>query len=202
MKLYGTSKSRASRSLWALEELAVAYEQIPIAPYTQSRSPEYLRINPNGHIPALDDDGLIIWESMAINLYLADKHGRAPLWPGTPAERGAIYQWSFWAVTENEPRQVAHALARRSGDASASKAALEGLMSALAVLNTHLRRRSYLLGDTFTIADLNLASCLREPQEHGIGNNDEIKTSVIPAVMDWLDRCCERPSYRAVRDLP
>jgi len=60
----------------------------------------------------------------------------------------------------------------------------------------------YLLGSEFSIADLNLASCLRETREHGIANNDQINTSVIPAVMEWLHRCCERRSNRPVRELP
>jgi glutathione S-transferase len=69
LKLYGTSKSRSARSLWAVEELGLKYEHIP-TPISQAKSSDHLRINPNGHIPAIDDDGSIIWESMAINVYL------------------------------------------------------------------------------------------------------------------------------------
>jgi glutathione S-transferase len=71
LKLFGQARSRASRSLWMLEEIGIPYEHVPIRPYTESRAPDYLRLNPNGHIPTLDDDGLILWESLAINLYLA-----------------------------------------------------------------------------------------------------------------------------------
>ena len=78
IKLYGTVMSRAGRAAWALEELGLKYEHVPISFQGDTRKPEYLKINPNGHIPAIDDDGLIVWESMAINLYLAEKYGKAP----------------------------------------------------------------------------------------------------------------------------
>ena len=65
IRLYGVPWSRASRCLWMLEELGVPYENVPIA---KTREPDYLAINPNGRIPALDDDGVVMWESLAINL--------------------------------------------------------------------------------------------------------------------------------------
>src|SRR5215469_1222758 len=102
IKLYGTSKSRSARSLWALEELGVNYEHVPVE-VPQAKSAENLKRNPNGHIPVLEDDGLILWESMAINLYLAEKYGKAPFWPPA-AQHGTVYQWSFFGMTEIEPR--------------------------------------------------------------------------------------------------
>ena len=96
--------SRANRCLWALEELGLAYEHVPIGFTGESRAPDYLRINPNGRVPALEDDGEVLWESIAINLYLADKYGSDPFWPGNPKLRGKCYQWSLWAVNEMEPR--------------------------------------------------------------------------------------------------
>jgi glutathione S-transferase len=107
IKLFGHAKSRASRSLWMLEELGVRYEHVPVLPGTESRAPEYLRINPNGHIPTLDHEGLVLWESLAINLYLAERLGSAPLCPRNVRERGLVYQWSFWAANEVEAVLVA-----------------------------------------------------------------------------------------------
>src|ERR1019366_2961448 len=101
-KLYGTSRSRSARSLWALEELGVKYEHLPIAT-TEAKSAENLKRNPNGHVPVLEDDGIVVWESMAINLYLAEKYGKNSLWPPEPAAHADIYKWSFWALTEVEP---------------------------------------------------------------------------------------------------
>ena len=100
--LYGTSQSRAPRSLWALEELGVKYDHVPTG-VPETRTPEHLKRNPNGHIPVLEDGGQHFWESMAINLYLAEKYGKAPFWPASVVDRGHAYQWSFWAMTELEP---------------------------------------------------------------------------------------------------
>jgi glutathione S-transferase len=102
LKLYGTRSSRAARSMWALEELGLKYEHVPLSTQGDSRKPEYLKVNPKGHVPALEDDGQVFWESMAVNLYLAEKYGEAPLWPSSVADHGHSYQWSLWAVTETE----------------------------------------------------------------------------------------------------
>src|SRR5215831_13265303 len=93
LKLFGQARSRASRSLWMLEEIGIPYEHVPVRPYTESRAADYLRLNPNGHIPTLDDDGLVLWESLAINLYLAERYAAAPLWPAGVQDHGRIYQW-------------------------------------------------------------------------------------------------------------
>ena len=75
LKIYGIPRSRAFRTLWMAKELGLEYENIAIdMGKGETRSPDYLAINPNGHIPAIDDDGVILWESMAVNLYLAKKY--------------------------------------------------------------------------------------------------------------------------------
>ena len=76
LKIYGIPRSRAFRTLWMAKELGLEYENIPIDTQGGSRAPDFLKINPNGHIPAIDDDGFVLCESMAINLYLA-KNTRA-----------------------------------------------------------------------------------------------------------------------------
>ena len=85
VKLYGTSKSRALRSIWAIEETGIEYEHIPTSFAGDSKKPEYLAINPNGRVPSLVDGDLVLFESMAINLYLAKKYGGA-LYPTNPAD--------------------------------------------------------------------------------------------------------------------
>ena len=83
LKIYGMARSRAFRTLWMAKELGLEYENIALNPMsgTETRTPEFLAINPNGHVPAIDDDGFVLWESMAINLYLAKKHARGSLYP-------------------------------------------------------------------------------------------------------------------------
>ena len=192
LKLYGTSQSRSGRCLWALEEVGAKYEHLPIA-VVQSREPENLKRNPNGHIPVLEDDGHYIWESMAINLYLAEKYGKAPLWPSTPEGRAGANQWSFWAMTEVEPSLVT-ILANRlflppeQRNENAVAQAIETLKKPLAAIETHLTGREFLVGKDFTIADLNAAAVL------SIGTLAGLDYGATPKMKAWLEKCASRPA--------
>lgn len=195
IKLHGTSQSRAARSLWALEEVGAKYEHSPVNTSGESRTPEFLKINPNGHVPALEDNGVIIWESMAINLYLAEKYGKAPLWPSTVEGHGACYQWSFWAMTEVEPPLMTLLMNRlflpaAQRDEKAALTALETLKAPLAVLNSHLNGRDYLLGKDFTIADLNAASVM------SMAKFVKLDFSAAPETGKWMQRCLGRPAFQ------
>lgn len=192
VKLYGSSMSRAGRSLWALEEAGVKFEQVLVA---EPRKPEYLKINPNGHVPALDDNGTILWESMAINLYVAEKYGKAPLWPSTVEGHGACYQWSLWCMTEVETPMIDVFMHRimlppEQRDEKVAVAALEKLKAPMKVLDDHLQKSDYLLGKDFTIADLNVASVL------SIAQYIQLDLSVTPRAQKWLQKCLERPAHQ------
>jgi len=201
LKLFGQVRSRASRSLWMLEEAGLSYEHVPVRPYTGSRSAEYLRINPNGHIPSLDDSGFILWESLAINMYLAETYAGAPLWPNDRKDHARVYQWSFWAANEIEPRIVSLAKALpKSREPSMIAANLEQLSAVLRILEDKLCG-PYLLGDAFTVGDLNLASTLREPGEDGIAGIAAIDLASFPNVARWLDRCSARPANQRVASM-
>ena len=93
--LYGTPLSRAGRCLWMLEEVGVPFTNVPTLFAGEAQTAEFRRLNPNGRIPVLDDDGTIVWESMAINLHLAEKYDKG-FRPKPGAERAHILQWSFW----------------------------------------------------------------------------------------------------------
>ena len=198
LKLYGTSKSRAGRSLWALEELGVKYEHVPME-VAQSHSPEHLKRNPNGHVPVLDDDGVTIWESMAINIYLAEKYGKAPFWPSSVAQHGHVYQWSIWGMTEVEPR-IMTVLRNRMApaeqrDEKAAATALEEVKTPIKVLDDHLKGRQYLLGNDFTIADLNAAGALI------FASYAKVDFSAVPTAQAWLNKCLGREANQRMRNL-
>ena len=198
-KLYGTSRSRSARSLWALEELGVKYEHLPIAT-TEAKSAENLKRNPNGHVPVLEDDGVVLWESMAINLYLAEKYGKNLLWPAEPAARADIYKWSFWAMTEVEPHLLTILRHRvmnppEQRDEKAALAAVEALKAPLGVLEESLKGKEYLLGKNFTIADLNVAAVMSwVPMMR-------LDLSSTPNVQAWLQKCLGREANKKVRGL-
>ena len=101
LTVYGQTQSRAQRALWMAEELGIEYQHVPTRFADEAKLPVYLRVNPNGRIPAIDDDGFLVWESMAINLYLAKKYG-GDLGPKDLQEDAVATQWSFWVMTEVE----------------------------------------------------------------------------------------------------
>jgi glutathione S-transferase len=197
LKIYGTPRSRASRVLWLADELGLDYENIPVQfADGGTRKPEYLAINPNAKIPAIDDDGLVLFESMAILLHLAKKHDKG-LWPKTAADEARTLQWTFWAMTEAE-MPIVTALQNRvilpeeRRDAALADAAEKQAMPPLRVLDQALATSRYLLGDSFTIADLTVAAVV------GAARRARIDLDVLPHLSRWLDACVERPAATAV----
>lgn len=199
IKLYGAPFSRAGRAIWMLEETGQPYEIISKDPRQgETRTPDMLELNPNGHVPVLVDDDTIIWESMAVNLYLADQY--QCLMPNTAADRGRAYQWSIWAMTEVEPPLIdilMHSmfLPEDQRDHSRVEAGLETLKAPLAVLDQALAGRSYLLGESFSVADLNTCSVL------GFAAYIQYDFSPYPAVGAWLARCNSRPGAQKMQEL-
>jgi len=201
LKIYGVARSRAFRTLWIAKELGLDYEHIKIDFATgETRTQAHLALNPNGHVPVIDDDGFILWESMAINLYLAKKYGRDGFYPSRLVDEARAWQWSFWGMTEVE-RPVLTALFNRAilpeneRDPAAADAAEKTLAQPLKVLDGALERSSYLLGDRFTVADLNVASILAWARPA------QIDFAVYPKVAEWSRNCAERPAARAARQL-
>ncbi len=199
IKLYGTAMSRSARSLWALEELGLKYEHIPVE-VAKAKSPEMLKLNPNGHIPTLDDNGVVVWESMAVNLYLAEKYGKAPFWPATPEQHAHVYQWSFWGMLEVEPHLVTILRNRvflppEQRDAKADQAAVEALKAPLKVLDDHLKHSSFILGNDFTIADLNVASIL------SLAMMVKLDFPAAPTASAWLQKCLSRPASQKLHNM-
>lgn len=204
IKLYGAMASRAHRVVWALRELGLRYELEPTGFMDGStRTPEFLALNPNGRVPVLVDDGFVIYESMAINLYLAQKYGAASaggLAPASLQEAALALQWSFWVITEVE-KPLLFACANRTlfppwqRDEEEAQMALEKLDRPFRVLNAHLVDQPHLLGDRFTIADLNVATVMDLAPQCGIG------LEAWPALQAWHQRCLARPAAEDWKDV-
>jgi glutathione S-transferase len=193
IKLYGSMASRAHRSAWMLRELELPFEVVPTGFQDGStRKPEFLALNPNGRVPVLDDNGFVVYESMAINLYLAQKHG-GPLAPASLQEAALATQWSFWVVTEIEkPLLLACAnrflFAEQDRSEAEAEVALAKLARPFKVIDAHLAARPWLLGERFTVADLNVATVLDLAPPSGIS------LQAWPRLGDWLRRCLHRPA--------
>jgi len=197
LRIYGIARTRAFRALWIAKELGLDYEHVPVEiGAAGARQPEYLAINPNGRLPAIDDGGFVLWESLAITLYLAKKHGR--LYPTTLEGEAKAWQWSLWSVQEVD-RGVniwsLHAvrLPPEDRDPQRLNEALKVIAAPFKVLDGALAGRPYLLGEDFTVADLNVAAV--------ISRAIDMDLATTPHVGDWLRRCVERPAARAAQAL-
>lgn len=192
LKIYGTAASRAFRTLWMAEELGLAYEHIPYSfSGPEIKTPTFLAMNPNGSIPVIDDGGLVVWESLAINLYLARTYGAGTLGAGEAREEAHIQQWAFWTATEIETPsrnwfQHTVYLPEAERIPAVVAMALEALGKKFAVAEQHLSPRSWLVGERFTAADLNLAAALMRLKELG--------GEAFPHLVAWHARCMARPA--------
>ncbi|CAN7190354.1 glutathione S-transferase family protein [Pararhizobium sp. LjRoot255] len=206
LTIYGVYCSRASRNYWMAEELGIPFKSVPViqarllddplAPDARlnTKSPSFLVVNPMGQIPAIDDDGLVLTESLANNLYLARKHG-GPLAGADVEEEGQMLAWTLWAATEVEPHTVKIVLtydnaAENTPEGKAViEASVKGLERPLARLEAHLQARDYIVGNRFTVADLNLAEVLRYAM------SETYLLDRHPRVKAWLSRCHARPAF-------
>ena len=196
LRIHGIPRSRAFFCIWAAEEAGLPYEVVPIGFAPGFKLERAVAINPNNKIPALEDGDLVLFESLAINLHIAKKAG-APLMPaGDDASR--VLQWTLWTATEAEPhvmRWSYNAYLKPEAERVAAEAAAgkEALDARLAVLEKELAQRTFLVGEGFTIADLNLASVLYGSWMNGYDYGP------FPKVKAWLDACLTRPAALRAR---
>jgi len=190
LTIYGVAASRAFRVLWAARELGLPYEHVKHHyKGPEIKRPDYLAVHPLGVVPAIVDDGFALFESLAINLYLARKAGK--LWPATLHGEGLVYQWTLFASSEVETplgQWFYHTTflpeAERKPEVAADAAAK--LPQRLDVVEAALSKRAWLADDAFTIADLNLAAVLFRAPAFGLDRWPEVK--------DWHARCYARPA--------
>jgi glutathione S-transferase len=195
LRIYGIARTRAFRALWMAEELGLTYQHLPIEiGEAGARAPEFLAINPNGRLPFIADDGFVLFESLAITLYLAKKHSLGRLYPMPLQAEAKAWQWSFWAIAEVD-RGVniwsLHAVRLPADERDAQKRdeALKVVATPFKILDAAVAEQPYLLGNDFTVADLNVAAV--------ISRAVDMDLSATPNLEAWLTRCLERPAARA-----
>lgn len=211
LTIYGVYRSRASRNYWLAGELGLPFVSVPIvqayrledvqaadAPLN-TQSPEFLAVNPTGLIPCIDDGGFVMTESLAINLYLARKHG-GPLSGQTVTEEAEMLQWTMWAATEVEPHAVKIIMLRDVQAAESEqgrltiRAATKALKKCFARLDQHLAATGHVVGDRFTVADLNLAEVFRYAM------SQTALFEAAPNVKAWLEQCQSRAAFKAMME--
>jgi glutathione S-transferase len=198
LTLYGSANSRALRVVWMAAELGLQYDHkdwLPRSPETKTA--DYLEVNPNARVPSIDDDGFILSESMAINMYLAKKH-KSALYPSDPKLEALCWQWSLWE-TDRLDRQIVDYVRNSVASPPAERkpavaeAAWLQVAPAFDVLETALAKSPWLAGPAFSVADLNVAGALYRALS--------IDVSKWRNLDGWLHRCWDRPAAKHARAL-
>lgn len=198
MIYYHAPQSSAVRTTWALEELGVPCErQLVNLAARGTRQAWFLEKNPNGKVPVLEVDGVPLFESTAILLYLGEEYGvDAGLYPPPGIQRGLVYQWMVWAqatlseAVQRYGRNVSPFVPEEQKNARAAEVARQDVDAALGVLDGALGGRQHLVGQTFSFADLATAGFLGWLEFMGLSYRQW------PHVSDWATRCQARPAYR------
>lgn len=198
VKIYGVPGSRTRRVFWMAEECGVPYETVKIGFDASMKTPEYGAINPNLRIPGFEDGDLKLFESLAINLYLAKKYG-GELYPKDEKEEALVFQWTLFGNADLDNQAGAWGAAAvatppEKRDPKVIAEALAKMEKPLGILDAALAGKDYLVGGKFTAADLNIASiCYRLIFMEG--------ESRWPNFQAWLKRCWARPAALKVRKM-
>ena len=169
LRVWGRTNSiNVQKVMWTIAELGLAHDRIDVGrQFGGLDTPEYLAINPNGRIPAIVDDGTVVWESNTVVRYLASKYGAGGLWPEDAAARAQADQWMDWMTTTIAPliNPVFVGLIRtppeeRDTDAIATTA--RELADSWRLLDAHLADKPYVAGAALSMADIPLGcACYR-----------------------------------------
>ncbi len=194
MKLYFAPNTRATRPRWMLEELGVPYELVHVdLSAGASHTPEYLKIQPHGQVPALVDGDVTIFESTAICMYLADRfidRGLAPAF--TSPHRARYYQWLVYCPATLEPAiglltQHTVTLPEEQRVEPIAAKARKRLLESLAVLEGALASQTFLVDDRFSTADLAVAANLRWASRSQLLEGS-------PRLVDYMNAMITRPA--------
>jgi glutathione S-transferase len=203
LKIWGNADSiNVQKVLWCCEELALPYERIDAGRhYGVVNTAEFRRLNPNGLVPTIDDDGFVVWESGTVLRYLAAKHAAGSLWPDDVAARADVDRWIDWSNSTLWPAMVPifRAFLRtpeHERDDNGVEAARRETLEALAVLDAHLEGRAFVGGERFTMGDIALGCAVWRWMTL------PIERAELPQVQRWFDALSKREAYRKVVMLP
>lgn len=198
--IYGSPRSSSGRCFWCLEEIDETYDAKPLNfKEKEHKSLAYLKINPNGKVPTLTDDDFVIWESIAINFYLAETY-KPELLGLDNKQHGLVQQWSLWGIAELQSPIIGAFIQlvfvpeerRDNGIIEKAMAKIPGLLK---VLDDALEGKNYLVGDDFTLADLNVASIA------SLCSEIKFDLTAYKNIQTWLTQISERPAFKKYQKL-
>ena len=193
-----TNSINVQKVLWCCEEIGVEYRRIDAGgAYGVVNTPEYRKLNPNGLVPTIEDDGLVLWESNAIIRYLSAMHSVGDLWPTDLRTRALADQWLDWSHTTFLPamRDMFLGLVRTAPEKRDLRVIEQSRVQTAAVLemvDAHLANHEYIAGDAFTMGDIAmgcgawrwLSLPIERPERPNIGR--------------WFNRLAQREPFRKV----
>lgn len=199
LKIWGRDTSiNVQKVLWLVHELNLEHERHDVGgAFGGLDTDEYLAKNPNRRIPTIEDGGLVLYESNAINRYLAGKYASNDLWPADLAARAVLDQWMDWTLSTLYPEFITMFFgmvrtAKADRDVTAVEAAAKRLGEQYGVLDRHLSTRDFVGGNEFTVGDIPAgALCYRY---YAV----DIERPALPNVEAWYARLQERAPYRDV----
>lgn len=204
LTIFGRTNSvNVQKVLWCLAELGVPYERIDAGlAHGKNNEPWYLALNPNGRVPLLQDGAFTLWESNTIVRYLAAKHGYGGLYPAAPEARALAERWMDWQLSTlvGPVSVVFQNLLRRAPeqrDRGAIERSTQEANRAMALLDAHLTKQTYVAGEAFTIGDIPVGATAHRWLEI-----PGIERPPFVAVRAWRARLAERAGFRAHVMLP
>jgi glutathione S-transferase len=203
LTIYGAPHSRAFRVIWLANEIGIPYQLVPVSfgvPDAECNKPWYLQLNPNGKLPAIEDDGFILWESAAINLYLAEKH-KSKMYPSTMQCKDKLFQWAFYVANEVEPAVIAILRNRiilplEHRDAVVADEAEKKLRRLFDIMESELQQTPFFAGHEWGLADFMVACVL-----YIVPVRLKMDLSDWPRLGSWTIASVERPAALVARKL-
>jgi glutathione S-transferase len=203
LKIWGrANSSNVKKVTWLCEEIGLPYERIDAGgTFGVVNTPEYRKLNPNGLVPTIDEDGFILWESNAIVRYLAAKHAAGTLWPTDLRVRADADRWMDWCSTTLAPAfiPVFMALVRTPPEQRKPEVIENGTKKTaevLARLDAALAGRKFVIGEQFSIADIAFGGVTY------LINNVAFDRPKLANFDAWYARISARPAFRKVVALP
>ena len=197
IKIYGPKLGSAFRCHVLMLEMGMEFEEVKVDfEKGDQYKPEYLKLNPIGKIPCIVDGDFVLWESMAINNYLATKYD-TDLLGDSPEEKAIVDQWSYWSLVEMQPHLYSIAFQKfwvdeNERDEKVVEKAMEPLPGLFEILDEQLEGKEYLMGDKFSLADINVASVVL------VADFAQYDYSPYKNVTQWIAKLNERPSFEKI----
>jgi glutathione S-transferase len=194
MTFYYKPMTSATRVHWALEEIGAPYEKVRLNLDGDQRTPEYLKLNPNGKVPLLVIDGHAIFESLAQLLVLGETYGvEKGLFPAPGLERAEAFKWMAWvsvSVHDAVVRVIKNGERAPEDERNpkARAAAIKEIEQHFGILDAHLHGKEYILGRSFSLADCAVAAFASFAGRLGVD------LAHVPNVGAWSGRCMARPA--------